>query len=59
MGEGPGKTADATAPAVPHLELSAIPRIAKAIFRKTPASHPHKSVSAVIEDALRAAGLMK
>jgi poly(3-hydroxybutyrate) depolymerase len=42
-----------------QLEPAAIVQLAANAFRYAPATHPRKGVGAVIEDALRAAGLMK
>ena len=69
LGEMAGKpdtVTQITAPiaATPRVELAAIPKIAKSILAKTlpgraPANAGNKGVGQVIEDALRAAGLMK
>jgi hypothetical protein len=54
----PATTAAKIAP-IAHLEPAAIAPLATSAFRRVPTSHPRKGVGAVIEDALRAAGLMK
>jgi poly(3-hydroxybutyrate) depolymerase len=52
-------TTDAKIATIAHLEPAAIAQLATTAFRRAPARHPGKGVAAVIEDALRAAGLMK